>query len=74
MGITAENVAEKYGITREMQDEFAASSQQKAAAARESGRFDDEIVPIEIPQRKGDPIVFDKDEFIRTNTTVEVFG
>lgn len=74
MGITAENVAEKYGITREMQDEFAANSQKKAAAARESGRFDDEIVPIEIPQRKGDPIVFDKDEFIRPNTTVEVLA
>lgn len=62
MGITAENVAEKYGLTREMQDEFAVKSQNKAEAAIKAGKFKDEIVPITIPQRKGDPIVFDTDE------------
>lgn len=71
MGITAENVAEQYGITREAQDELAYNSQIKAAKAREEGRFNDEIVPVVIPQKKGDPIVFDKDEFIRPDTTVE---
>ena len=71
MGITAENVAEQYGISRAEQDEFAAASQAKAAAAIESGRFADEIVPVMIPQRKGDPIRFDKDEHVRPGTTVE---
>ncbi|WP_227370410.1 acetyl-CoA C-acetyltransferase [Halomonas sp. M20] len=74
MGITAENLGEKYGITREQMDEFAATSQQNAAAAIESGRFDSQIVPIEIPQRKGDPIVFDKDEGPRAGITAEKLG
>lgn len=74
MGITAENVAEKYGITRQMQDELAARSQQRAVAARDSGRFDDEIVEVVIPQRKGDPIVFNKDEHPRAGTTVETLA
>mmetsp|Transcript_9829 Transcript_9829/g.11326 ORF Transcript_9829/g.11326 Transcript_9829/m.11326 type:complete len:395 (+) Transcript_9829:64-1248(+) len=69
MGITAENIAEKYSITREEQDEFAASSQQKAEAAIKAGKFEDEIVPFEIPQRKGDPKVFDADEFPRAGVT-----
>ncbi|MDP4177283.1 MAG: acetyl-CoA C-acetyltransferase [Bacillota bacterium] len=71
MGITAENIAEKWGITREMQDEFSAASQNKAEKAIKEGRFKDEIVPIEIPQRKGDPIVVDTDEFPRFGTTAE---
>ncbi len=62
MGITAENLAEKYGITREQMDEFAAASQQKAAAAIKEGKFKSQIVPVEVPQRKGDPVVFDTDE------------
>ncbi len=62
MGITAENLAEKYGITREAMDEFAAASQQKAAAAIREGRFKGQIVGIDIPQRKGDPVHFDTDE------------
>lgn len=70
MGITAENVAEKYGITREEQDALAYTSQSRAAAARDNGRFKDEIVPVMIPQRKGDPIVFDTDEYIK-ETTIE---
>ncbi|SHF31133.1 acetyl-CoA acetyltransferase [Modicisalibacter ilicicola DSM 19980] len=74
MGITAENLAEKYGITRDQMDEFAAASQQKASAAIESGRFDSQIVPIEIPQRKGDPVVFDKDEGPRAGVTAEKLG
>lgn len=69
MGITAENIAEKYQISREQQDEFAASSQQKAAKAIEAGRFKEEIVPISIPQRKGDPIVITTDEGVRPDTT-----
>ncbi|MGX8796298.1 acetyl-CoA C-acetyltransferase [Fusibacter sp. JL298sf-3] len=68
MGITAENIAEKWGITREAQDGLAYLSQSRAFKARESGRFDDEIVPVTIPQRKGDPIVFDKDEYIKETT------
>ncbi len=71
MGITAENLVEKYGITREAQDAFAASSQQKAIAAIEAGRLHDEITPIEIPQRKGEPLVFDIDEQPRAGTTAE---
>lgn len=71
MGITAENLAEKYRISREDQDAFAALSQQKALAAMESGRFDKEILSIEIPQRKGSPVIFDKDQGPRPGTTVE---
>ncbi|MDU1687653.1 MAG: acetyl-CoA C-acetyltransferase, partial [Clostridium perfringens] len=71
MGITAENIAEQWGLTREMQDEFAANSQMKAEAAIKAGKFKDEIVPVVIPQRKGDPIVFDNDEFPRFGTTAE---
>ncbi|WP_394788930.1 acetyl-CoA C-acetyltransferase [Rhodoferax sp.] len=74
MGITAENVAKKYGITREMQDALALASQQKAAAAQEAGKFKDEIVPFTIPQKKGDPIVFAADEFINKKTTAEVLA
>ena len=71
MGITAENVAEKYGLTREQLDEFAAWSQQKCEKAMAEGKFKDEIVPVEIPQRKGDPIVFDTDEFPKFGTTID---
>ncbi|MCI2061300.1 MAG: acetyl-CoA C-acetyltransferase [Eubacteriaceae bacterium] len=71
MGITAENVAEQWGLTREELDEFAAASQQKAVAAIKAGRFKDEIVPVEIPQRKGDPVIFDTDEFPRDGVTAE---
>ncbi len=71
MGITAENIVEKYGISRQEQDEFAAASQQKAAAARAAGYFDDQIVPVTIPQRKGDPIVVDRDEGPRDGVTAE---
>ena len=71
MGITAENVAEKYGISREEQDAFAAASQQKTEAAIKANRFADEILPLEVPQRKGDPVVFSTDEFPRFGTTVE---
>lgn len=71
MGITAENLAQKYELTREQQDEFAAASQQKASDAVASGRFKDEITPVQIPQRKGDPIVFDTDEQPRAGTTAD---
>ena len=71
MGKTAENIAEQWGLTREMQDEFSAASQVKAEKAIKDGKFKDEIVPVVIPQRKGDPIVFDTDEFPRFGTTVE---
>ena len=71
MGITAENVAERYGITRETQDQIAAESQRRAAAAIAAGKFKAEIVPVEIPQRKGDPIIFDTDEHVRAETTLE---
>ncbi|MBS4761233.1 acetyl-CoA C-acetyltransferase [Carnobacteriaceae bacterium zg-ZUI252] len=74
MGITAENVSEQYGITREMQDEFAVASQNKAEAAIKANRFKEEIVPVVIPQRKGDPIVFDTDEYVRFGATVEGLG
>ncbi|MGB1108717.1 MAG: acetyl-CoA C-acetyltransferase [Gammaproteobacteria bacterium] len=74
MGNTAENLANKYELTREEQDEFAASSQQKTEAAQNAGKFDDEIVPVEIPQRKGDPVVFKVDEFPRAGTTAEKLG
>ena len=71
MGITAENLAEKYNISREEQDAFAAGSQNKTEAAIRDGKFKDEIMPFEIPQRKGDPIVFDTDEFPRAGVTAE---
>ncbi|ACL18675.1 acetyl-CoA acetyltransferase [Desulfitobacterium hafniense DCB-2] len=74
MGITAENVAEKYGISRREQDEFAAWSQAKAVAAMEKGRFKEEIVPVAIPQRKGEPVIFDRDEYPRAGTTVETLA
>ncbi len=71
MGVTAENVAEKFKISREEQDAYAARSQQRAEAAIKSGRFRDEIIPVEIPQKRGAPIIFDTDEFPRFGTTVE---
>ena len=71
MGVTAENIARKYNISREEQDTFAAETQQKCEAARKAGKFTDEIIPIEIPQRKGDPVVFDTDEFPRDGVTAE---
>ena len=71
MGMTAENLAQQYGLTRQMQDEFAALSQQKAEKAIKDGRFNEEIVPISIPQKKGDAIVFAVDEFPRPGTTAE---
>jgi acetyl-CoA C-acetyltransferase len=74
MGITAENIAEKYGITREEQDAFAASSQQKAQKAMEEGRFKEEIVPIRVPQRKGEFTVVDTDEYPRFGTTSDSLG
>ena len=71
MGVTAENVAKQYGVSRTQQDEFAAASQNKAEAAQKAGRFKDEIVPVMIPQRKGDPLAFAEDEFIKAGTTVD---
>ncbi|MFA6434151.1 MAG: acetyl-CoA C-acetyltransferase [Elusimicrobiales bacterium] len=71
MGVTAENLAAKYGITREEQDKFAVESQVKAEKATKDGKFRDEIVPVIIPQKKGDPVVFDRDEFIKTGATLE---
>lgn len=74
MGITAENVAKQYGITREMQDALALASQQKAAAAQDAGKFKAEIVPVLLPQKKGDPIAFDADEFINRKTNAEALA
>lgn len=74
MGITAENIAEKWNITRQMQDEFAAQSQSRAEEAIKMGKFKDEIVPVVMPQRKGDPIVFDTDEFPRFGTTAQTLS
>lgn len=74
MGTTAENLVDKYNISREDQDKFAYASQMKATAAQQNGRLAKEIVPVEIPQRKADPIVFDKDEFIRPTTSLEVLA
>ncbi|PMS31739.1 acetyl-CoA acetyltransferase [Trinickia symbiotica] len=74
MGVTAENVAKEYSVTREEQDQFAALSQNKAEAAQKSGRFDDEIVPVEVPQRKGEPLRFATDEFVRHGVTAESLG
>jgi acetyl-CoA C-acetyltransferase len=74
MGMTAENVAREYGIARAAQDALALASQQKAAAAQEAGRFKDEIVPVSIPQRKGEPLLFDSDEFINRKTSAEALA
>lgn len=74
MGITAENLAEKYGLTKEEQDLFAVESQNKAEKAMAEGRFKDEIVPVEIPQRKGEPIIVDTDEYPKAGVTVEKLG
>ena len=71
MGITAENIAEKYSISREQQDELAVASQNKAEAAQAAGKFKEEIVPISIPQRKGDPVVVDTDEFIKKGANID---
>ncbi|HEY2865165.1 MAG TPA: acetyl-CoA C-acetyltransferase [Casimicrobiaceae bacterium] len=71
MGITAENVAKKHAVSRAQQDEFAVASQNKAEAALKAGKFKDEIVPVMIPQRKGDPVAFDSDEFIKTGATLD---
>ena len=74
MGITAENVAKKHGISRAAQDALALGSQQKAAAAQDAGKFKDEIVAVPIPQKKGDPVVFDTDEFINKKTNAEALA
>ena len=74
MGITAENLADKYSISREEQDAFAANSQNKAEQAIKEGKFKDEIVAVEIPQRKKDPIIFEQDEFVRSGATPEGLG
>ncbi len=71
MGITAENVAEQWGLTREELDEFSVISQNRAEEAIKAGKFKDEIVPVEIPQKKGDPIIFDTDEFPKFGTTID---
>lgn len=74
MGITAENIAKEYGLSRDEQDAFAAATQNKVEAAQAAGKFKDEIVPVSIPQRKGDPVVFDTDEFPRAGVTAEGLG
>ena len=74
MGVTAENVSKEHSVTREMQDALALGSQQKAAAAQDAGKFSDEIVPVSLPQKKGDPVVFDQDEYINRKTSAEVLG
>ncbi len=74
MGVTAENIAKEYKISREEQDAFAAATQQKTEAAQAAGKFKDEIVPVEIPQRKGDPVIFDTDEFPRAGVTIEALS
>ncbi len=74
MGVTAENVAKQYGITRAMQDALALASQQKAAAAQDAGKFKDEIVPISIAQKKGDPIIFAADEYLNRKTNAEALA
>jgi acetyl-CoA C-acetyltransferase len=74
MGVTAENVAKEHGVTREMQDALALGSQQKAAAAQDAGKFADEIVGVSLPQKKGDPIVFDQDEYLNRKTNADVLG
>jgi acetyl-CoA C-acetyltransferase len=74
MGITAENVAKAHGITRDMQDALALASQQKASAAQDAGKFADEIVSVAIPQRKGDPVMFNSDEYINKKTNAEALA
>ncbi|MBS3018597.1 Acetyl-CoA acetyltransferase [Comamonas sp. PE63] len=74
MGITAENVAKEKSVSRAQQDALALASQQKAAAAQDAGKFKDEIVPVNIPQRKGDPVVFDSDEYINRKTNADVLA
>jgi len=74
MGVTAENIADKYEFTREEQDNFAAGSQQKTEAAQNNGAFDNEITAVEIPQRRGEAVVFARDEFPRAGTTAEKLG
>jgi acetyl-CoA C-acetyltransferase len=74
MGVTAENIVRKFGISRSDQDAFAATSQARTGAARQAGRFKDEIIPVQVPQRKGDPVVVDTDEYPRPGTTPEVLG
>jgi acetyl-CoA C-acetyltransferase len=74
MGVTAENLAQRYGITRQEQDAFAAESQNRAERAIQGGRFADEIIPIRVPQRKGEPLEFKQDEFPRYGTTVEALA
>lgn len=74
MGITAENLCDHYNITREEQDTFSARSQARAIAAIEAGEFEDEIVPVEIPQRKGEPVIFAKDEYVKASSTAEKLG
>jgi acetyl-CoA C-acetyltransferase len=74
MGVTAENVAKQYGIDRAAQDALALASQQKAAAAQEAGKFKDEIVPVSIPQRKGDPLIFNTDEYVNKKTSAEALA
>ena len=74
MGITAENLVEQYQISRKEQDQFAFDSQQKASRAQQAGVFDAEIVPVEVPQRKGDPLIISQDEGIRPQTTIDKLG
>ena len=74
MGVTAENIAKEHGLTRAEQDEFAAASQNKTEAAQQAGHFADEIVPVAIPQRRGDPVMFDTDEFPKHGTTADQLG
>ena len=74
MGNTGEIIAEKFNVTREAADDMALASNQKAAAAIADGKFKEEIIPVEIPQRKGDPIIFDTDEGVRPETTMESLG
>ena len=74
MGITAENVARQHGITREMQDALALASQQKAAAAQDAGRFKDEIVPVQIPQKKGEPFTVEQDEYLNRKTSADALA
>jgi len=74
MGVTAENIAKQYGFSRDLQDQFAAASQQKTEQAQAANRFADEIVPVAVPQRKGDPVIFDRDEFPRAGTSAETLG
>jgi acetyl-CoA C-acetyltransferase len=74
MGITAENIAKQFNVSREQQDIFAVASQNKAEAAQKAGKFKDEIVPVPVPQRKGPPVMFDADEFIRYGVTLDAIS